>query len=113
MYLGETLVIRTCNRYDLTVHSLPEPSAPMACGKHPPPMFRRKAVPPMTPLSLRPEIKAFCDATETLLSPVLLRSPLNQEELGMIRLYMQSLEEKVLGTATTPATLEDSSSTRA
>ena len=40
------------------------------------------------------------DATETLLSPILLRSPLNPEELGMIRLYMQTVDEKLFNTAT-------------
>ena len=56
----------------------------------------------MPSVTLRPEVKTFCDATETLLSPVLLRSPLTQEELGMIRMYMQSLEEKLLSTASVP-----------
>lgn len=50
----------------------------------------------MASMTLRPEIKAFCDAAETLVSPILLRTPLTEEERGMIRLYMQTLEEKLL-----------------
>lgn len=53
-------------------------------------------------MTLRLEVKIFCDAAETLLSPVLLRSPLNQEERSMIRLYMESLEEKVLSNVGAP-----------
>ena len=56
----------------------------------------------MASMALRPEVKAFCDATETMLSPILLRSSLNQEELGVIRQYMQSVAEKLLSTATAP-----------
>jgi hypothetical protein len=47
-------------------------------------------------MNLRPEGKTFCDAAETLASPVLLESPLTEDERGMIRMYMQTLEEKVL-----------------
>ena len=46
---------------------------------------------------LRPEVKAFCDAAETLASPVLLRSPLTDDELTVVRMYMNTLEKKVLG----------------
>lgn len=47
-------------------------------------------------MTIRAEVKTFCAAAETLLSPVLLRSLLNEEERGMISLYMENLQEKVL-----------------
>ena len=46
---------------------------------------------------LRPEVKAFCDAAETLASPVLLGPPLTDDELAIIKMYMQTLAKKVLG----------------
>ncbi len=42
-------------------------------------------------MMLRAEVKTFCAAAETLLSPVLLGSPLNEEERAMISLYMDNL----------------------
>lgn len=48
-------------------------------------------------MPIRPQVKAFLDAAETLLSPALLTSPLNEDECGMIHVYMETLEEKVLG----------------
>ncbi len=45
---------------------------------------------------LRPEVKAFCDAAETLASPVLLGTPLTDDELAIIKMYMQTLAKKVL-----------------
>lgn len=48
----------------------------------------------MASMMLRAEVKTFCAAAETLLSPVLLGSPLNEEERAMISLYMDNLLEK-------------------
>ena len=48
-------------------------------------------------MPIRPQVKAFLDAAETLLSPALLTSLLNEDECGMIHVYMETLEEKVLG----------------
>lgn len=58
-------------------------------------------------MKLRPEIKTFCDAAETLLSPVLMQKPLTEEERSLIKMYMKSLETVILtGTASTkPAQL--------
>lgn len=50
-------------------------------------------------MKLRPEVKKFCDVAETLLSPALLDTPLTEEEMEMITIYMQSLQEKLLSTA--------------
>lgn len=50
-------------------------------------------------MTFRAEVKIFCDAAETLLSPVLLGSPLNEEEREMISLYMDNLREKILADA--------------
>ena len=52
-------------------------------------------------MTLRAEVKTFCAAVETLLSPVLLSFPLNEEERGMISLYMENLREVVLSDACT------------
>ena len=45
----------------------------------------------------RPEITAFCEAVETLIATVLPKSPLPNDELAIIRVYMQTLKTKVLG----------------
>lgn len=50
----------------------------------------------LAPMTLRTEVRTFCAAAETLLSPVLLRFPLNEEEQGMISLYLENLREKLL-----------------
>ena len=53
-------------------------------------------------MNLRSEIKTFCDAAETLLSPAIMQGPLTQEERSMLELYMASLEKLVAkGTAST------------
>jgi len=41
--------------------------------------------------ALRPEIQAFIRDCETLLSPVSLSSPLNQEEREVVAYYAQTL----------------------
>jgi len=46
-------------------------------------------------VKLRKEVRQFCDIAETLLSPALLQTPLTEEEVEMISIYMQSLEEKL------------------
>jgi hypothetical protein len=57
----------------------------------------------VTPMQqLRPEVKAFCDAAETLASPLLIGSPLTDDELTVVRMYMNTmymntLEKNVLG----------------
>jgi hypothetical protein len=50
-------------------------------------------------------MKTFCDAAETLLSPVIMQTPLSAEERDMLKMYLASLEKVVAnGTAaTTPA----------
>lgn len=57
----------------------------------------------MNPLNLRPEVKAFCDAAETLLSPVIMQLPLTEAERSMIKIYMESLEKAVVRETATPA----------
>ncbi|ULA68617.1 MAG: hypothetical protein LZF62_360020 [Nitrospira sp.] len=57
----------------------------------------------MNPLNLRPEVKAFCDAAETLLSPVIMQLPLTEAERSMIRIYMESLEKAGVRETATPA----------
>lgn len=53
-------------------------------------------------MNLRPEIKTFCDAAETLLSPAIMHGPLTEEERSMLEMYMSSLEKMVAkGTAAT------------
>jgi hypothetical protein len=47
-------------------------------------------------MTIRPQVKAFLDAAEILLSPTLLTSPLNEDECGMIKVCEETLEEKVL-----------------
>lgn len=51
---------------------------------------------------IRPEVKTFLDAAETLLSPVLLTSPLNDDERQMIKMYIVSLDEKVVAGVSAP-----------
>jgi hypothetical protein len=52
-------------------------------------------------MTLRPEIKAFCDASETLLSPAIMQTPLTEDEKTIVKVYVQSLDKMVLkGTAT-------------
>jgi hypothetical protein len=41
--------------------------------------------------SLRKEVQAFVHASETLLSPVILGQPLNEDEWGMVLMYVQNL----------------------
>lgn len=53
-------------------------------------------------MNLRHEIKVFCDAAETLLSPVIMQTPLTEEERDMVMVYMQSLGKMIAnGTAAT------------
>ena len=47
-------------------------------------------------LNLRPEVRKFMDAAETLLSPVLLTTPFNEDECGIIQAYIESLKTIVL-----------------
>jgi len=47
-------------------------------------------------LNLRPEVKKFIDAAETLLSPILLATPFNEDEYGMIAAYVESLRTALL-----------------
>ena len=56
----------------------------------------------MNPLSLRPEVKAFCDAAETLLSPGIMQLPLTEADQSMMRVYMESLEKAVTRETATP-----------
>jgi len=53
-------------------------------------------------MTIRPQVKAFLDAAETLLSPVLLDSPLNDDERQMIKVYINSLDEKVVAGVSAP-----------
>jgi hypothetical protein len=55
---------------------------------------------------LRPEVQAFCDAAETLASPILLGSPLTGDELTVVRMYMQTLAKKVLGVTSEQTTAD-------
>lgn len=56
-------------------------------------------------MNLRPEIKVFCDAAETLLSPVMMQTSFTEDELALLRLYMENLEKMVAkGTAATAPT---------
>ena len=53
-------------------------------------------------MNLRPEIKTFCDAAETLLCPAIMQGPLTEEERSMVEVYMSSLERLISkGTAAT------------
>ena len=53
--------------------------------------------------TLRPEVLAFVSAAETVLSPALLISPLNDDERGMIQIYLKNLEDLVMQGATSSA----------
>ena len=44
----------------------------------------------------RPEILAFVSAAETVLSPALLISPLNDDERDIIQIYLKNLEDLVM-----------------
>jgi hypothetical protein len=57
--------------------------------------------------SLRPVVKAFCDAAETHASPVLRGSPLTDDERAIIRMYMDTLEKTVLGVSSEEKTPVD------
>lgn len=46
--------------------------------------------------NLRPEVISFLNAAETLLSPVLLRRPFNEDECGMIAAYVESIRINIL-----------------
>jgi hypothetical protein len=46
--------------------------------------------------TLRPEILAFVSAAETVLSPALLISPLNDDERDIIQIYLKNLEDLVM-----------------
>ena len=58
---------------------------------------------------IRPQVKAFLDAAETLLSPALLTSPLNEDEQGMIKMYIDSLDAKVVAGVNAPPSSTDTS----
>jgi hypothetical protein len=45
-------------------------------------------------LPIRKEVQAFVRLSETLLSPVLLDGPLNEDERGLVAMYIQNLAEK-------------------
>ena len=54
--------------------------------------------------TLRPEVLAFVSTAETVLSPALPISPLNDDERGMIQIYLKNLEDLVMqGKATSSA----------
>lgn len=53
-------------------------------------------------MNIRSEVKIFLDAAETLLSPALLTSPLNEDEQQMIKMYVNSLDEKVVADVSAP-----------
>jgi hypothetical protein len=54
--------------------------------------------------TLRPEVLAFMSAAETVLSPAVLISPLNDDERGIIQIYLKNLEDLVMeGKATSSA----------
>jgi hypothetical protein len=53
---------------------------------------------PGSSLTLRAEVKSFCDAAETLASPALLSSPLTQDEREMIKFYLHTLDQIILTT---------------
>jgi hypothetical protein len=57
-------------------------------------------------MDIRPQVKAFLDAAETLLSSALLTSPLNEDERGMIKMYMESLDEKIVANVDAPGSSE-------
>jgi hypothetical protein len=44
--------------------------------------------------TIREEVQAFVRATETLLSPIMLGRPLNEDERGMVAMCGQSLAER-------------------
>jgi hypothetical protein len=46
--------------------------------------------------NLRPEVITFLNAAETLLSPILLTRPFNEDECGMIAAYVESIKMTVL-----------------
>ena len=45
-------------------------------------------------MPIRPEVEVFLHAAETLLSPILLGKTLNDDEKGMVVMYVQNLTEK-------------------
>ncbi|WP_447598611.1 hypothetical protein [Nitrospira sp. Nam80] len=45
-------------------------------------------------MAIRTEVTTFGAVATTVLSPALLQFPLNEEEQGMIRLYLEDLQEK-------------------
>ncbi len=46
--------------------------------------------------TLRPQVLKYKSATEALVSPAVLTLPLNEDELGLIRIYVQNLGDKVM-----------------
>ena len=46
--------------------------------------------------TIREEVQAFVRATETLLSPIMLGRPLNEDERGMVAMCGQSLAGAIL-----------------
>ena len=47
-------------------------------------------------MDIRPQVKAFLDAAETLLSPALLTSALTEDERDLIKMYIKSLDQKLV-----------------
>ena len=52
--------------------------------------------------TIRPQVQAFVRATETLLSPIILGRPLNEDERDMVAMCVQSLAEKYPMSLTIP-----------
>jgi hypothetical protein len=59
-------------------------------------------------MNIRPQVKSFLDAAETLLSPALLTSPLNQDERELIKMYICSLDEGVVPDVSAPEVCQQS-----
>ena len=56
------------------------------------PAYLRKVAFPVD--TIRPEVLAFVQATELLLSPIMLGRPLNEDERDMVAMCAQNLAEK-------------------
>ena len=59
-------------------------------------------------MNIRPQVKVFLDAAETLLSPALLTSPLNQDERDLVKMYINSLDERVVPDGSAPEARQQS-----
>ena len=52
--------------------------------------------------TIRPEVQAFVSAAETLLSPIMLGRPLNEDERDIVAMCAQNLAEKYPVSLTIP-----------